>query len=208
MCSATGQIIITEPKDREQFLIERAQAGDRYAFEELIYKCDRQILRFILRMLRDRDDARDAYQETFLKAFRSIGRFRCQSSFHTWVLRIATNVCFDRLRERQKSSQECSIDATTRAESGMPLKETLRDANRYRDPEKSASLAEVRERINRALDTLSKKERLIFELKHYQGLRLKQIGELLGSAENSVKHHLWRATQKLRVELAGLWPSC
>jgi len=207
MCSATRQVSITQPKDREQLLLERAQAGDRHAFEELIYKCDRQILRFILHMLRNRDDARDAYQETFLKAFQSIGRFRSQSSFYTWVLRIATSVCFDRLQERQRSSREYSIDTTARAESGMTLKESLRDVNRHRNPELSASRAEVQERLNRALDTLSKTERLVFELKHYQGLRLTQIGELLGSAENSVKNHLWRATQKLRVELAGLWPS-
>jgi RNA polymerase sigma-70 factor, ECF subfamily len=192
---------ITGPKGREQHLIERTQAGDRQAFEELIYKYDRQILRFTLHMLRNRDDARDAYQETFLKAFRSIGRFRCESSFYTWILRIATNVCLDRLRERQRSYLEFSIDASV-SETGIPLKESFSDKNSYRNPEQSACLAELRELINRALDTLSKKERLIFELKHYQGLRLKQIGELLGSGENSVKNHLWRATQKLRAALS------
>jgi RNA polymerase sigma-70 factor (ECF subfamily) len=92
------------PMHREQLLIEKAQAGDRRAFEELVFKYDRHVLRFALHMLGNRDDARDAYQETFMKAFRSIGRFRGQSTFYTWILRIATNVCLDRLKDRQPST--------------------------------------------------------------------------------------------------------
>jgi RNA polymerase sigma-70 factor (ECF subfamily) len=158
-------------------------------------------------MLRNREDAQDAYQETFLKAFGAISRFRSESSFYTWILRIATNVCFDSLQKRQRSRRELSINPAPGAEGGRPVAESLRDRNCYRNPEQSASLAEVREHVYRALHTLSRKERMVFELRHYQGLRLKQIGELLGNAEATVKQYLWRATQKLRSELSGLRPS-
>ena len=97
-------------KDHDQGLIERAQAGDRQAFEELIFKYDRDILHLNVRLLRNWDEARDAYQETFLKVFRSIHQFRRQSSFYTWIFRIATNVCLDRLRqERTPGNRSRSI---------------------------------------------------------------------------------------------------
>ena len=92
--------------DHEQRLIERAKDGDQSGFEELILKYDRDILALSLRLLGNREEAKDAYQETFLKVFRSIGRFRQQSSFSTWIFRMATQVCIDRLRQRRKSGEE------------------------------------------------------------------------------------------------------
>src|SRR5215831_8538379 len=142
----------------EQQLIEQAQAGDGRAFKELIFKYDRHILGLTLRLLENRDEAKEAYQETFLKIFRSIGRFRHQSSFDTWVYRIAINVCLDRLRYRKKLLQEVSIDSAPLRR--IPFNEVFPAAN----PESG--------RISRALNTLSGEERLVFELKHYQGLKL------------------------------------
>jgi RNA polymerase sigma-70 factor (ECF subfamily) len=180
--------------DHERLLIERAQAGDRQAFEDLIFKYDRDILRLTVRLLGNPDEARDAYQEAFLKVFRSIRRFRQQSSFYTWIFRIATNVCFDRLRQRKKPWQHFSLDSETR--------DAFRGAfSCYNNPEQSFRATQLRERINRALNTLSQKERMVFELKHYQGLRLRQIGEMIGSTENTTKDCLYRATRKLRALL-------
>lgn len=190
---------------REQLLIERAQAGDRRAFEELIFKFDRQVLRLTLHMLGNRDDARDAYQETFMKAFRSIERFRGQSSFYTWILRIATNVCLDRLKNRRHSRQELSIDGPTHGDTGNGFKQTLRATSCYDNPEQLLYAAQVGRSIRRAFRTLSKREQLVFELKHQQGLKLKQIGEIVGSSEDGVKNCLCRAVHKLRVQLAPLF---
>jgi RNA polymerase sigma-70 factor (ECF subfamily) len=181
----------------ELLLIEQAQAGDRQAFEDLIFKYDSDILRLTVRLLGNPDEARDAYQEAFLKVFRSIRQFRQQSSFYTWIFRIATNVCFDRLRQRKKPWQQVSLDSEARDD----FKQTVRATSCYNNPEQSFWATQLRGRINRALNTLSQKERLVFELKHYQGLRLRQIGEMIGSTENATKDCLYRATRKLRALL-------
>src|SRR5262249_2298657 len=141
-------------------------------------------------MLGNRDDARDAYQETFTKAFRTIGRFRGQSTFYTWIFRIAADVCVDHLKERQKSRPGPSIDTPRSDDTGNGLKENA---------------AQLSERIKEGLNALSTRERLVLELKHQQGLKLKQIGEIVGSTEDGVKNYLCRAVQKLREQLAPLF---
>jgi RNA polymerase sigma-70 factor (ECF subfamily) len=82
----------------DQQVIERAQAGDRAAFEELVHRYDRDVLRLALNLLHSPEDARDVYQETFLKIYRNLHRFRSECSFYTWIYRIVTNVCLDHLR--------------------------------------------------------------------------------------------------------------
>ena len=201
MRTATEHTPDLQAMDHERLLIERAQAGDRQAFEELIFKYDRDILRLTVRLLGNPDEARDAYQEAFLKVFRSVRQFRRQSSFYTWIFRIATNVCFDRLKQRKKPWQQVSIDSETREGFRGALKEIVRATSCYGNPEQSLWATQLGERINRALNTLSQKERLVFELKHYQGLRLRQIGEMIGSTENTTKDCLFRATRKLRALL-------
>jgi RNA polymerase sigma-70 factor, ECF subfamily len=170
--------------NHEQRLIEQAKRGDQSAFQELIVKYDRDILALSLRLLGDRQEAKDAYQETFLKVFRTMGQFRQQSGFYVWILRIASNVCIDRLRKRRKSGEEAWIDS---------------------DPSKSRTerlhALRLHERISGALNALSAEERLIFELKHYQGLKLKEIGEIIGSDESTIQDCLYRASRKLMAEL-------
>jgi len=197
MRTATEHSPGLEATAHELLLIERAQAGDRQAFEDLIFKYDSDILRLTVRLLGDPDEARDAYQETFLKVFRFIRQFRQQSSFYTWIFRIAANVCFDRLKRRKKPWQQVSLDS----ESPDAFKQTIRATSCYHNPEQLFWATQLRERINRALNALSQKERLVFELKHYQGLRVRQIGEMIGSTENTTKNCLYRATRKLRALL-------
>jgi RNA polymerase sigma-70 factor, ECF subfamily len=200
MRTAADQVADLTEMNHEQHLIEKAQAGDQRAFEKLIFKYDRYILGLTLRLLGNRDEAKEVYQETFLKVFRSIGRFRQQSSFYTWVFRIATNVCLDRLRHRMKLLQEMSMDSPS-SECVVPFKEVFGEESNQSHPGQALSAVPVRERFRRVLNTLSAEERLVFELRHYQGLRLSQIGEILGSTENTIKDCFYRATRKLRAEL-------
>jgi RNA polymerase sigma-70 factor (ECF subfamily) len=189
----------------ERSLVERAQAGDREAFEELVYRHDRDILRLAFHMLGNREEAREVFQDTFLKAYRSLGRFRSESSFYTWIYRIATNVALDRLRKRQTLREEISYEADTEAHPDRPaLKDTLEEKSYYSNPERRLYGREVGARIQEALASLSEKERLVFELRHYQGLRLRMIGEIMGSTEETAKNYLFRATQKLRAQLSQL----
>jgi RNA polymerase sigma-70 factor (ECF subfamily) len=191
--------------DEEKLLIEQAQSGDRMAFEELIRRHDREILRLAFHMLGNREEAREVFQETFLKAYRSLNRFRFESSFYTWIYRIATNVGLDHLRKRQTLKEEVSYESDSEAHPDRPaLKDTLAATTYYSNPERRLYGKEVGARIQEALKTLSEKERLVFELRHYQGLRLKMIGEIMGSTEETAKNYLFRATQKLRSHLSAV----
>jgi len=191
--------------DEEKILIQQAQGGDRMAFEELIRRHDREILRLAFHMLGNREEAREVFQETFLKAFRSLNRFRFESSFYTWIYRIATNVGLDHLRKRQTLKEEVSYESDTESHPDRPaLKDTLAATTYYSNPERRLYGREVGAKIQEALKTLSEKERLVFELRHYQGLRLKMIGEIMGSTEETAKNYLFRATQKLRAHLSSV----
>jgi RNA polymerase sigma-70 factor (ECF subfamily) len=191
--------------DEEKLLIEQAQSGDRMAFEELIRRHDREILRLAFHMLGNREEAREVFQETFLKAYRSLSRFRFESSFYTWIYRIATNVGLDHLRKRQTLKEEVSYESDSETHPDRPaLKDTLAATTYYSNPERRLYGKEVGARIQEALKTLSEKERLVFELRHYQGLRLKMIGEIMGSTEETAKNYLFRATQKLRAHLSAV----
>ena len=191
--------------DEEKILIQQAQGGDRMAFEELIRRHDREILRLAFHMLGNREEAREVFQETFLKAFRSLNRFRFESSFYTWIYRIATNVGLDHLRKRQTLKEEVSYESDTESHPDRPaLKDTLAATTYYSNPERRLYGREVGAKIQEALKTLSEKERLVFELRHYQGLRLKMIGEIMGSTEETAKNYLFRATQKLRAHLSAV----
>src|SRR5271156_1608149 len=82
-------------------LVVEAQAGNRAAFEELVHRYDRDVLRLAMNLMKRPEDARDVYQEAFLKVYRNLHRFRFECSFYTWLYRIVTNVCLDHLRRRQ-----------------------------------------------------------------------------------------------------------
>ena len=189
--------------EEERLLVEQAQKGDREAFEQLVYLHDRDISRLAFHMLGNREEAREVFQDTFLKAYRSLERFRGDSSFYTWIYRIATNVALDRLRKRQTLREEISYEADTEAHPDRPaLKDTLEEKSYFSNPERRLYGREIGKRIQEAVGTLSEKERLVFELRHYQGLRLRMIGEIMGSTEETAKNYLFRATQKLRTYLA------
>ncbi len=156
-------------------------------------------------MLGNREEAREVFQETFLKAYRSLGRFRFESSFYTWIYRIATNVSLDHLRKRQTLKEEISYESDSETHPDRPaLKDSLAATTYYSNPERRLYGKEVGEKIQEALKTLSEKERLVFELRHYQGLRLRMIGEIMGSTEETAKNYLFRATQKLRAYLTSI----
>ena len=97
----------------ESQLIRAAQAGDRAAFDELVRTYDQSVLRLAMNMLRSPEDARDVFQETFLRVYRNLGNFRFDCSFHTWIYRIATNLCLDQLRRRKVRKEEPPVLVTT-----------------------------------------------------------------------------------------------
>ncbi len=185
----------------ENALIRRAQGGDRTAFDALVRLYDQQVLRLVLKVVQSPEEARDLYQEAFLKTYRSLARFRFESRFSTWLYRVVMNVCFDYLR-RQKARDE--VQAPENEDGDTDFFHTIADDQPGRDPDKSFRAGEIRRRIERALTRLGPRERMVFELRHFQGMKLRAIGELCGTSEETAKNSLFRATQKLRMELSDL----
>jgi len=184
-------------------LIRAAQHGDRSAFDSLVRRYDQPILRLALHMLSNEQDAQDVHQEAFLKAYRHLGNFRFECSFYTWLYRIVTNLCLDHLR-RRKSRREDPATVLDSQGDEMDLLSNISDTRAMANPARELDRKRMGESIHVALDKLTPRERTVFELKHYEGLKLRTIGEMLSTTEETAKNTLFRATRKLRAELAEL----
>ncbi len=183
----------------EAGLIRAVQRGDQDAFEQLVRAYDQSVLRLAMNLLRSPEDARDVFQEAFLRVFRNIGAFRFDCSFHTWLYRIVTNICLDYLRKRKVRKEEPAVVETP--EGVLDRMNGVEEEAAHADPERTLWNRQLGRRIEGALEGLSPRERMVFELRHYQGLRLRNIGEILGTSEEAAKNCLFRATQKMRAEL-------
>ena len=188
---------------QEMELIREAQAGSRTAFDALVRQYEHQVLRLALHLTGSEQDAEDIYQEAFLKAFRYIGNFRFECSFYTWIYRIVTNLCLDQLR-RKKTRREDHAIVMDHSGDEIDLLASVSDNRSFSNPAKELDRKVLAERIQAALVKLTPRERMVFELKHYQGLRLRTIGEMLNTTEETAKNTLFRATKKLRAQLAEL----
>lgn len=185
----------------EQALVRKAQSGDRLAFEDLVRRYDRDVLRLATNLVRRPEDARDIYQESFLRVYRNLHRFRFECSFYTWLYRIVTNVALDHLR-RRTSHREDQAPVPEEAEGGTrDFFDRQPELSAAANPEKRLLGQELGKHIQEAMKRLSPRERMVFEMKHYQGLRLRAIGDLLGTSEETAKNSLFRATRKLRASL-------
>jgi RNA polymerase sigma-70 factor, ECF subfamily len=187
----------------EMDLIRDAQAGSRAAFDSLVRQYEHQVLRLALHLTGSEQDAEDIYQEAFLKAYRYLGNFRFECSFYTWIYRIVTNLCLDQLR-RRKTRREDSAVVLDHSGDEIDLMASVSDERAFSNPGKELDRKVLGQRIQESLETLTPRERMVFELKHYQGLRLRTIGEMLNTTEETAKNTLFRATKKLRSQLAGL----
>jgi RNA polymerase sigma-70 factor (ECF subfamily) len=184
-------------------LIREAQRGNHAAFEELVRQYDAPVLRLAYHMTRSEQDAQDIYQEAFLKAYRNINNFRFECSFYTWIYRIVTNLCLDYLRKRQVRKEDSAVISDAEGET-YNLLDQVADQRSGASPEKDLMRRELGGRIAKALDKLTPRERMVFEMKHYQGLKLRTIGEILNTTEETAKNTLFRGTQKLRAALKDM----
>ena len=184
-------------------LIRAAQKGDRSAFDALVRRYDRSVLRLALHMLGNEQDAQDVHQDAFIKAYRHLSNFRFECSFYTWLYRIVTNLCLDQLR-RRKSRKEDPSTVMDAAGEEMDLMANVQDDRATANPARELERKNMSAAIKSALDSLTPRERTVFELKHYQGLKLRTIGEMLSTTEETAKNTLFRATRKLRAKLADV----
>ena len=199
--SSPGMTFDPQTRASETELIRQAQQGSRVAFDSLVRQYDQAVLRLALHLTGSEQDAEDIHQEAFLKAYRYLGNFRFECSFYTWIYRIVTNLCLDLLRRRKSRREDQAVIIDASGEE-MDLLSNVSDERASANPDRELNRKMLGESIREALDQLTPRERMVFELKHYQGLKLRTIGEMLNTTEETAKNTLFRATRKLRTRLA------
>ncbi|MBL7074584.1 RNA polymerase sigma factor [candidate division KSB1 bacterium] len=180
--------------DQEYELILQAQEGNLRAFEELVKKYEGRVMNLAFSLLNNRQDAEDIYQETFMRVFKHLKSFRFESDFYTWVYRIVANLCFN-LRKQRKRYTTYSLDEEY--EDGRDLWK-LAQVESPKTPEEESLDNELRRQIDEAIDQLPSQQRTVFVLKHYHQRKIKEIADLVGITEGTVKRYLFRATNRLR----------
>jgi RNA polymerase sigma-70 factor, ECF subfamily len=181
---------------REAALIQRCAAGEESAYAELLAEHQRMVMQLAVHLLGDRDEALDLSQEVFLRVFRTIHRFRGQSSLKTWIYRIAVNQARNRHRfwRRRHRADQVSLDAHIAAHGELPGVAESR-------PDRVLARKELAGRLQHALDGLPFDQRTAIVLREIDGLSYEEIAYSLGVAIGTVKSRLTRARLALRAEL-------
>lgn len=184
MAAALAEAIHIEPLTlpEDGALVAAALGGNPDAFGTLVERYDRAVFHLAYRTLRDTEEARDATQEAFFKAYRSLRTFRPGAKFSTWIFAITYHGCCDRLARRKRFSNE---ELPERADSGP-------------GPEQTAIALDEAARLRAAIEALPEKYRTVITLYHLQGKQYEEIAEVLGLPMGTVKTHLFRAKEQLR----------
>jgi RNA polymerase sigma-70 factor, ECF subfamily len=178
--------------------VARARSGDTDAYRVLVDRHGRALFRLAFRMTGNEQDAEDVVQESFLRAYRQLGKFDERASFGTWLYRIATNCSLDLVRSRKRRSENMAPadpemdDPVLALPSGDPT------------PERTALSGEIRERVAEAMNELSATERTAFVLRHFEGMCIEDVSRVLECQPGAAKHSVFRAVQKLRRALEPL----
>src|SRR5690349_1958432 len=188
-------------------LILRARGGDMSAFEQLVYRYDKHVLGIAARYCTSADDAKDIYQEVFIRVYKGLRKFESRSEFPTWLYRITTNVCLTHHARRKRHYRESPTGGPGGAgdDPGLPNGAAHEQASNDPSPEDHAMSSEITARVNDALGRLSPRQKLVFTLRHYQGYKLREIAGMMQLTEGTVKRYLFTATQKLRTELREVY---
>ncbi len=194
---AFEQCMETAPdKPRDEALVVLAQKGDPKAFEELVERYKQKAFRIAFDFSRDRDEAKDLSQEAFLRAYTHLKNFDGRSGFYTWFYRILVNICLDyRRKTKRTSAEEFNEAVESQVEPSHPAAHSV-------SPDQQAIAAQMSRQVDAALDDLPPRQRMAFVLKNHQGLSIREIAEMMETAEGTVKVHLHRAVTALRVRLA------
>ena len=182
----------------DEILVTKLQLGDQDAFDELMRRYKHRIYAYILRSVKNYEDAEELTVEVFFKVYRALHKWKPQAKFSTWLYKIAYNVSIDHHRAKKRhiihslDNNLLSIDEPTAKDLGSDPEKLIVEKDRHRV-------------INQAVDHLSQNQKKVFLMNRYDGLQIKEIAEILGIAEGTVKIHLHRAIKKLRVLLQPFW---
>ena len=178
-------------------VLARARQGDSDAFRVLVERHSQSVFRLAFRMIGNEQDAEDVVQESFLRAYRQLGRFESRANFGTWLYRIAANCAVDLMRAKQARHDQSraesldDVDATPLASDGH-------------SPHRLAESSEISARVRAAMRALTPIERAAFTLRHWEGRSIEEISNTLGLGTSAAKHSVFRAVRKMRDALAPL----
>jgi RNA polymerase sigma-70 factor (ECF subfamily) len=200
MSDANNKSKWMEVDDRS--LILSAKEGNVGAFEQLVQKYDRKVFSIASLYVQSAEDAKDIYQEVFVRVFKGLQKFEFRSEFSTWLYRITTNVCLTH-RAKSKKHSHSSLDEGHDEDEGHGSR--LGDAVVDEQTTDQAMVnAEISENVKRAMESLSPRQKLVFTLRHYEGHKLKDIAAMMNCTEGTVKKYLFTATEKMRMQLKNL----
>jgi len=184
------------PEDQQ--LVKRAQAGHLEAYDELIRRYQERIYATIYHMTANHEDANDIAQETFIKAYQALKSFKGDSSFFTWVYRIAVNKTINFLKQRKNKTHMSLNDLDFNAEHDPDLVALVSD----KTPRRDVNLIELQEKLNGAMQKLSETHRLVVTLHDVQGLSHEEISKIMGCNTGTVRSRLFYARQQLQAYLS------
>jgi RNA polymerase sigma-70 factor (ECF subfamily) len=182
----------------ERILVKRAKQGDLSAYDELVQRYQERIYATIYHMTANHEDANDLAQEAFIKAFRALRSFKGDSSFFTWVYRIAVNKTINFLKQRKKRTQMSLNDLDFNAEHDPDLVALISE----KTPRRELNLAELQGKLNEAMQKLSETHRLVVTLHDIQGLSHEEISKIMDCNTGTVRSRLFYARQQLQAYLS------
>lgn len=182
----------------DEMLVAQFKSGNQKAFDELMKRYERKIFGYLLRSVRNYEDAEELTLEVFFKAYRALASWEPKAKFTTWLYTIASNLSID--YHRAKARQPVYIFEDEEA-----IETKLVASDISSNPEKQLEDKERGRLIREAVDELSAKQKTVFMLARYEGMQIKEVAETLGMAEGTVKIHLHRAIKKLQTILRPLW---
>ena len=184
-------------------LVRRSQAGQTDAFDELVTRYRTRVFAMIYNMVHNEQDAWDLGQEAFVKAWKSIGRFKGKSSFYTWIYRIVMNVTIDWLRTRQVKAGGAEFDDSIQLKEIDPASKTVPKADPL--PHQRMQHREIRDRIDKAIAQLSPEHRAVILMKEIEEMQYHEIAETLGCSIGTVMSRLFYARKKLQNTLRDVY---
>jgi RNA polymerase sigma-70 factor (ECF subfamily) len=205
MIEESAQSATRPALDDDMTLVEASMSGDTAAFEELVRRYDSKLLRIALQVTHNQEDAQEAVQETFLKAYQKLNQFRGNSKLSTWLIRIALNESLMTLRRRRRYTQELPLEYEDPNGQNLPLDVADWSPN----PEQLYSRSQLQEILRKALEELPSALRVVFVLRDVEVLSIKETAAALDIHPNVVKARLLRARLQLREKLSKFFqPSC
>ncbi len=190
----------SEEEVPEKILVQQAREGDVKAFEVLMRRYHGRIYALLYNMTSNKEDAEDLLQEVFLKAYEALPKFKGQSSFYTWVYRIGVNRAINYVKKRKRRAA-LSLD---NVDLGIERDPALVDLASGDSPRRQANLKELQEKLNKALQILSEKHRIVVVMHDIEGMPHNEIAEYVGCSPGTVRSRLFYARQQLQAELADL----